>query len=134
MVFKPKGKPTAKVTNKGKAAYTPTVKDGFNNFIMSSIGLPRKAIWDKALVDVDALGEFLTGKERGEVSLGMVIQRALNVTSDDVVQEALEALFPEGTEKNYEYLLNRFKDSTPKIPDAYESMRAGNEAFLEFLS
>ena len=89
----------------------PTLRDGFNNFMLSLIKLPFGTIIDKKIVDVENLKKVLVDKS--EMSLAELIRAAINIKDDNMVEAALDALFPaeleEKAAKVFDFTLNSFK-------------------------
>lgn len=113
MAFQPK-KPANKFSKpaygKGKSqggGYKPTLKDGFYSFFTGLLNVPFATAADTTLVDVESVNALLEKKGAEGVNLRDLLRAAV-VVNDDTVLEAMDAIFPSGTEKSLEYALKSF--------------------------
>ncbi len=110
-------KQTKNFKSGGKKEYVPSVKDGFNAFLLSLYNLPFATLRSTTIVDKDNLLRVLEAKD--ELSLNDVIRAAVNVFADDQVEDALAGLYPddENSDRMITYAIDRFDKLNDRNPN-----------------
>lgn len=84
----------------GNKKYIPTLKDGFNNFLLFSFKLPLGVLLDQDGVNIENLIGLLEKSNKETISVAQLIRYAFSVYEDDIVEEALTFVFNPDEERS----------------------------------
>lgn len=93
-----------------KPKYVPGLKDGYNNFITSLVGLPFRTLNGELPVPLDSVIETLKSKEK--VTVKTAILALFGITDPEHIPDALVALFNPADPKemvNLGYKISNFE-------------------------
>jgi len=133
MAYTPKNKAAGSKPAYGtKKTYTPTLKDGFNNFMISLLRVPfsyRGSTWtpEDVTVKMNKLEEHLERTE-GALVVRDFIRIWFGVTKDDEVEDGIGTIF-NGQALSLEYALNSFEKENANNKN--EGYKAAGDSLVE---
>ena len=125
---KPDNKFSKKFGYGGKREYTPTIKDSFNSFIVSLIGLPHRVINNPIHFSKEKIDELFEKAGDNPITLRTFITQLFGVSSEDQIDFAMDYYFKPDSEENAK---NKVKDDvkslTYKLSSFEKSLNSTNQ-------